>query len=64
MTTSGNYIRGAITGQGDIDLREVIQAIKQSGYDGYISIEFEGLEESKKAAEISMKNVRKLWETV
>lgn len=64
VTTSGNYIRGAITGQGDIDLREVVKVVKASGYDGYISIEFEGLEESKQAAKISMDNVRKIWNSV
>jgi len=63
-TQAGNYIRGAITGHGDIDLREIIKVIKESGYDGYISIEFEGLEESKKAAKISMDNVRRVWESV
>lgn len=63
-TTSGNYLRGAITGHGDIDVREVIKVVKESGYDGYISIEFEGLEESKKAAKISMDNVRRIWDSV
>ncbi|MUV37259.1 hypothetical protein JNUCC1_01065 [Lentibacillus sp. JNUCC-1] len=63
-TTAGNYLRGAITGHGDIDLREIIKAIKDSGYDGYISIEFEGLETCQEAAKISMDNVKKLWETV
>ncbi|WP_217586500.1 sugar phosphate isomerase/epimerase family protein [Lentibacillus saliphilus] len=64
VTTAGNYIRGAITGHGDIDLREVIKVIKASGYDGYISIEFEGLEPCQKAAQLSMENVRKIWESV
>jgi|SRR5699024_5422708 len=64
VTTSGNYIRGAITGHGDIDLREVVKVVKASGYDGYISIEFEGLEESKKAAKMSMDNVRKIWNSI
>lgn len=63
-TTAGNYLRGAITGHGDIDLREVIKVIKSSGYDGYISIEFEGFEECRKACEISLDNVRTLWENV
>jgi inosose dehydratase len=63
-TSSGNYLRGAITGHGDINLQEILKVIKQSGYDGYISIEFEGMEECKQAAKISLDNVRKIWEAV
>ena len=63
-TSSGNYLRGAITGHGDINLPEILKVIKQSGYDGYISIEFEGMEECKKAAKISLENVRGIWEVV
>ncbi|KGM45970.1 sugar phosphate isomerase/epimerase [Neobacillus niacini] len=63
-SSSGKYLRGAITGHGDINLPEVLKIIKQSGYDGYISIEFEGMEECKKAAKISLENVRGIWEAV
>ncbi|MGX2958227.1 sugar phosphate isomerase/epimerase family protein [Peribacillus sp. JNUCC 23] len=61
-TTAGNYLRGAIVGHGDIDMREIVKIIKQSGYDGYVSVEFEGLEECKKGSKISMDNLRRLWE--
>ncbi|ASN04201.1 sugar phosphate isomerase/epimerase family protein [Virgibacillus necropolis] len=64
QTTSGNYLRGAISGHGDIDIKEVIKVIKQSGYDGYISIEFEGLEECKQGSRIGLDNVRRIWEEV
>ena len=63
-TMSGNHLRGAITGHGDIPLQDILSAIKHSGYDGYISIEFEGLEECKKAARISMDNVRRVWDSL
>ena len=49
---------------GDIDIRESIKAIKESGYDGYISIEFEGIEECKQSSQIGMENVRRLWDEV
>lgn len=61
-TTAGNYLRGAIVGHGDIDMREIVKIIKQSGYDGYVSVEFEGLEECKKGSKISMDNLQRLWE--
>ncbi|GHH97798.1 sugar phosphate isomerase/epimerase family protein [Neobacillus kokaensis] len=63
-SSSGNYLRGAITGHGDINLPEVLKVIKQSGYDGFISIEFEGMEDCEKAAKISFDNVRRIWDAV
>lgn len=61
-TTSGNFIRGTIVGHGDINMREVIKVIKESGFNGYISVEFEGMEECKQASKIGMDNVRRLWD--
>ncbi len=61
QTLSGNYLRGAIVGQGDIDIPEVIRILKNSGYDGYLSIEFEGMEECRKGSSIGMENVKRLW---
>ncbi|WP_342571590.1 sugar phosphate isomerase/epimerase [Paenibacillus sp. FSL R5-0749] len=62
QTSHGNYLRGAIVGHGDINMPEVIRVLKQSGYDGYISVEFEGMEDCKTASRIAMDNVRRLWE--
>ncbi|OMF00765.1 sugar phosphate isomerase/epimerase [Paenibacillus sp. FSL H7-0942] len=61
QTSHGNYLRGAIVGHGDIDMPEVFRVLKQSGYDGYISVEFEGMEDCKTASRIAMDNVRRLW---
>jgi sugar phosphate isomerase/epimerase len=63
-TVSGNYLRGAIVGQGDIDMREVLRIIKGSGYNGYISIEFEGLEDCRLGTRIAFDNARRIWEEV
>ncbi|HIT74321.1 MAG TPA: sugar phosphate isomerase/epimerase [Candidatus Avipropionibacterium avicola] len=41
----GKYLRGAIVGNGDIDIRAICRAIKASGYDGFAAIEFEGQED-------------------
>ncbi|MFK7691480.1 sugar phosphate isomerase/epimerase family protein [Paenibacillus sp. HJGM_3] len=61
-TTHGNFLRGAIVGHGDIPIRKIVKLIKQSGYDGYITVEFEGLEECKAASRIAMDNLRRLWQ--
>ncbi|MFC5647913.1 sugar phosphate isomerase/epimerase family protein [Paenibacillus solisilvae] len=58
---SGNYLRGAIVGQGDIDMWDVISTIKRSGYDGYISIEFEGHESCTFGSKAGFDNARRIW---
>lgn len=64
QTANGNFLRGAIVGHGDIDMWNVIKAIKDYGYDGYISIEFEGMEECRKACKIALYNARRIWNEV
>ncbi len=44
-TVSGNLRRATIFGQGDQPTFQCISLIKNSGYDGYYSLEFEGIEE-------------------
>ena len=59
-TLHGRYLRGAVTGDGDVDLRSISRIIKDSGYDGFLSIEYEGREECKFACTRAIKNVREL----
>jgi len=63
-TYTGNLLRGSIVGDGDIDLWEVMRVIKHSGYDGYISVEFEGMEDCRLSCRISMENARRIWDAV
>ena len=60
--TAGGYnLRGAIAGQGDIDLPGVIRVLKDYGYDGYISLEFEGMENCEQGTRLGLAQIRKLW---
>ncbi|WP_214627394.1 sugar phosphate isomerase/epimerase family protein [Paenibacillus agaridevorans] len=61
-SASGNYLRGSIFGQGDVHTREIIRLIKASGYDGYLSLEFEGMEECRLGAQIGLANAQRLWD--
>ncbi|TVY07298.1 sugar phosphate isomerase/epimerase family protein [Paenibacillus cremeus] len=61
-TANGNFYRGAIAGQGDLDLRQIVSIVKHSGYDGYISLEFEGMEDCRLGTRIGLDNVRRLWD--
>ncbi|MDD4152877.1 MAG: sugar phosphate isomerase/epimerase [bacterium] len=55
----GNRLRGSIIGHGDVDTVGCIKALQAAGYDGCLSIEFEGMEDNRKALEIGLKNLRK-----
>ncbi len=43
-TPHGYYRRAAIPGNGDVDLIRIAQIIKESGYDGFASLEYEAKE--------------------
>lgn len=64
ITNHGNLLRGAIIGQGEIDIWKAVKMIKESGFDGYITIEFEGMEESRLGSRIGMNNARRIWNEV
>ena len=59
----GKHLRGAVVGNGDIDLRSVARSIRTSGYTGFVSIEFEGWEDCLLGCERGLANARRLLET-
>jgi len=61
-TLHGRYLRGAVTGDGDVDLPAICKIIKNSNYEGFLSIEYEGREECKFACTRAIKNVKELME--
>lgn len=63
-SAGGSYLRGAIAGQGDLDLWEILRMVKASGYDGYLSIEYEGMEDCLVGTRIAFENVRRIWDEV
>jgi len=56
----GKYLRGAIVGNGDIDLRAVAKAVKESDYSGFASIEFEGAEDCLLGCTRGIANAKRL----
>lgn len=59
MTRGGNYLRGTILGHGEVPVMQCLRIAKNNGYNGYFSIEFEGMEECTKAVSISLSNLKK-----
>ena len=45
QTRGCNYFKGAVLGEGDVDVARCVSVLKKAGYDGYLSIEFEGSED-------------------
>ena len=42
-TRGGNWLRGAIIGHGVVPVEQCIRLLKKAGYDGYFTVEFEGM---------------------
>ena len=58
-TRGGNYFRGAIIGHGDVPVLAALAALKQAGYNGVVSIEFEGMEACEQAISIGLENLKR-----
>ena len=55
----GAFLRGAIIGHGNVDVPACCACLRDGGYDGVLSIEFEGLEDCLLGLEIGLENLRK-----
>lgn len=59
---AGNYLRAAIIGHGNAHACQSLGILKRSGYDGYISVEFEGHEDRLLGIKEGASNLRRFWE--
>lgn len=57
-----NYLRGVAVGTGDIPVKQCIAILKRAGYDGYLSIEYEGYEDCIEGITTGFKNLTKFLE--
>ena len=55
----GNYLRGAIIGHGDVPVTQCLGILKRGGYNGTVSIEFEGMEDNLEALRIGIDNLKR-----
>lgn len=60
-TGGGTYLLGSIVGYGDLDMRGIVRRIVDSNYDGFVSIEFEGIEECLMANTVGLANAQRLF---
>ncbi len=64
LTRGGTYLRGAVLCQGNVPVYQCLKTIKRAGYDSYVSIEFEGIEDNIPALEAGLENLKKIIEMV
>ena len=62
QTRGGNYIRGTVVGHGIVPVKQCVAILKRAGYDGYLTLEFEGMERNEDALKIGARYLRKLCE--
>jgi sugar phosphate isomerase/epimerase len=56
---AGNFLRGSIIGHGAVPIPQCLAIMKRAGYDGVLSIEFEGLEDPLKGIALGLENLRR-----
>ena len=55
---NGNYLRGTVAGHGVVPIRKCLQILKDAGYEGVVSYEFEGMEDNLPALRAALKFIR------
>lgn len=60
MTRGARYLRPSVIGEGDVPVKRCLAAIKRTGYDGFVSIEYEGVEDCITAIERGLKNLKSI----
>ncbi len=63
-TVAGNAIQGSVVGFGDLPMARLLAAVKASGFDGPISIEYEGQVPDLYAIETGIANAIRIWNEV
>lgn len=63
-TRGGNYLRGAVLGHGNVPVYQVLNIVKDAGYNGYITLEFEGHEDAVTACKWGLNTLKKMCEAL
>lgn len=62
MADDSTLFQGTIAGKGDVDLQQIVSILKDGGYDGYLSVEYEGVGSCIEDTEESIAYVKRLLE--
>lgn len=57
-TRGANYLRGTIVGHGAVPVKQCLDILTNAGYDGYVTVEYEGMEPALDGIAIGLKNIK------
>ena len=64
QSRGGNYLRGTIIGHGVVPVMQCLRVLKNNGFDGYVSVEFEGIEDCMLGIRIGLDNLKKYLSSI
>ncbi|MBR3768722.1 MAG: sugar phosphate isomerase/epimerase [Clostridia bacterium] len=64
MTRGGNFLRGAIIGHGAVPVTQCMRILKNSGYNGFVTVEFEGMENAKTGVKCGLNTLKRVDELI
>ncbi len=64
LTKGCNYCRSTIVGHGSVPVKQCLKALSVAGYAGYVSIEFEGIEDPILGNTIGFENLKRYLEEI
>ncbi len=59
-TRAGNYLKGAIVGHGVVPVRQCLETLKRNAFDGFVGLEFEGMEDPLTGIRVGLDNLKRL----
>ena len=59
QSRGGNYLKGTIIGHGNVPVVQCLQTLKDAGYNGFLSLEFEGMEDVMEGISVGLENLRR-----
>lgn len=59
LSRGGKFLRGTIIGHGDVPVVQCLRALNRTGYDGWLAIEFEGMEDCIQGISIGLANLKR-----
>ena len=60
QSRGGTYLRGAIIGHGNVPVLQCIRVMHRDGYEGVLSVEYEGMEDVLTGIQIGHDNLRRI----
>ncbi|MCD7827695.1 MAG: sugar phosphate isomerase/epimerase [Clostridiales bacterium] len=63
-TRGGSYLRGAVIGHGDVPVYQCLSTLISNGYDGYVTVEFEGIESSITGTSFGLNTLKRMCASI